>query len=117
MIVGALSRCLAPGAQTGAILTAILCVALGFAAFAPASAALINPLAYPSQGSFEVGIGNAVVIDTTLNEIRVNGILAFTGTVDTQSGAADVVQLGAGDHPWFEIECAVGVLQAGLLSP
>ena len=57
---------------------------------APASrAALTNPLAYSSLGSFDVGIGNAVTIDTTLGELRVNGILAFTAAIDTQGGSAN----------------------------
>jgi len=89
MIVGLWSEILTPLALASALRAAFLSAALIIGVAAPASAALINPLAYPSLGSFEVGIGNAVVIDTTLNEIRVNGILAFTGTVDNQSGAAD----------------------------
>lgn len=73
-----------------ALVQAAILLALATEFFtAPLQAALINPLAYSSLGSFEVGTGNAVVIDTTLNEIRVNGILAFTGTVDNQAGAAD----------------------------
>ena len=43
---------------------------------ATARGALTNPLAFSSLGSLEVGIGNAVSIDTTLGELRVNGILA-----------------------------------------
>lgn len=52
-------------------------------------AALINPLAYNPLGSFDVGLGSSVTIDTTLGEIRVNGVLAFTGVIDNQSGAAN----------------------------
>lgn len=65
-------------------------VLLFFSAYGSAllRASLLNPLAYTSQGSFEVGIGNAVTIDTTAGEIRVNGILAFTATIDNQGGLA-----------------------------
>lgn len=89
MIVGFWAKRLAPRAFRAVIRAAILAALLLGAVTSPLNAALINPLAYPSLGSFEVGIGNGVVIDTTLREIRVNGILAFTGTVDNQSGAAD----------------------------
>ncbi|WP_442482003.1 hypothetical protein [Aeoliella sp. SH292] len=55
----------------------------------PARGALLNPLAHTSLGDFEVGIGNAVTIDTNTAELRVNGILAFTGVINNQAGAAD----------------------------
>jgi hypothetical protein len=54
-----------------------------------ASAALLNPLAYTSNGDLDIGIGNAVSINTTTGEFRVNGILAFTASFDNQQGAAD----------------------------
>jgi hypothetical protein len=53
-----------------------------------ARASLLNPLSSASLGSFDVGIGNAVTIDTTAGEIRVNGILAFKATIDNQQGSA-----------------------------
>ena len=69
---------------------AALCMSiLAAVAAAPARAALTNPLAYSSLGSFDVGIGNAVTIDTTLGELRVNGILAFNAVFDAQSGTAN----------------------------
>lgn len=64
-------------------------VATALLAAAPAGAALLNPLAYTSNGDLDVGIGNAVTINTTTGEFRVNGILAFTATIDNQQGAAD----------------------------
>ena len=66
-----------------------LVLLVAFAVASPSRAALTNPLTYNSLGSFDVGIGNAVTIDTTLGELRVNGILAFTAAIDTQSGAAN----------------------------
>jgi len=66
-----------------------LALLVAFAVASPSRAALTNPLAYSSLGSFDVGIGNAVTIDTTLGELRVNGILAFTATIDNQGGLAN----------------------------
>jgi hypothetical protein len=56
-----------------------------------AGAALLNPLAYTSNGDLDIGIGNAVSINTSTGEFRVNGILAFTATIDNQQGAANTL--------------------------
>jgi hypothetical protein len=66
-------------------------VAAVLLATVPAGAALLNPLDYTSQGDLDIGIGNAVTINTTTGEFRVNGILAYTATIDDQQNAADPV--------------------------
>ncbi|MBL9163670.1 MAG: hypothetical protein JNL18_13130 [Planctomycetaceae bacterium] len=81
----ALAR-LAPG-HLAKVVTLTLIIVANF--LPTGRAALTNPLAFPSLGSFDVGIGNAVTIDTTLGELRVNGILAFNAVIDTQAGTAN----------------------------
>jgi hypothetical protein len=70
-----------------------------------------------------------MLLESSLVNVEVEFAVApFSGATGSLVSRADgspsrgphaercVVQLGAGDHPWFEIECAVGVLQAGIFS-